>query len=402
MYYFDGGYFFFSIKTMNNNCLLYLLITSIFISCCLSNEQKNDRLPFIDIRKNYPEKEIVLTDIADISYVHLNTINDEYIYKGTISNVTKNSIVVYDEYSRSILFFSKDGNPKSRFNRFGQGAEEYLNAERIFYDEEKDEVFVGDIIKSVLVYSSKGDFKRKINLPLNTSTFSMVSFDDQSFYVYTKKTKTDMKEHKYITFYQISKEDGAILDSLKLLINEVEVLFKSDQGITLEPSFIRMMKCVDGVFLHNPENDTIFLYAQNKSLTPVLYQIPRMQDTEPKVYMQNCCEIGGYKFFEATTLSFDLNSNPPKKPAVKHYVLDKTNQIFRQKIVLPDFKDKEFFIQAGAIYRNNVSNGSFFELDLIELKQAYREDKLSGKLKELVATLNEDEDNNVFILVEFK
>jgi len=42
------------------------------------------------------------------------------------------------------------------------------------------------------------------------------------------------------------------------------------------------------------------------------------------------------------------------------------------------------------------------EFDLIELKQAYRDNKLNGKLKELVATLNEDEDNNVFVLIQFK
>jgi hypothetical protein len=41
-------------------------------------------------------------------------------------------------------------------------------------------------------------------------------------------------------------------------------------------------------------------------------------------------------------------------------------------------------------------------LSLYELKQAYLENKLSGKLKELVATLNEDEDNNVLMMVEFK
>ena len=402
MYYFVGGYFFI-LKVMKNYCFLCLIIISIFTAGCSSNEQKKEDLPFIDVRKNYPVKEIILTDIANLSYVHLNTVDDEYLYKGTISNVTKNSIVVYDEYSRSILFFSKNGNPKSRFNRFGQGSEEYLYVERIFYDEEKDDVYVGDTMsKSVLVYSSKGDFKRKINLPPKTSVYSMVSFNDQSFYVYTGKTKTDLTSYSYVTFYQISKENGAVLDSLELPVNEVEVLFKSDQGITLEPFITRMMKWADDVFLYNPENDTVFLYAQNKSLIPVLYQIPSVQDTEPMVYMSNCCEIGGYMFFDVVNLYFDLNSSLPKKPAVKHYVLDKINKIFRQKIVLPDYKDKEFFIHSEIIYRNNVSNGCFFELDLYELKQAYRENKLSGKLKELVSTLNEDEDNNVFMLVEFK
>ena len=69
-------------------------------------------------------------------------------------------------------------------------------------------------------------------------------------------------------------------------------------------------------------------------------------------------------------------------------------------IMLPDYKGKEFYIDPRL--PNYYEKGYHFELDLIELKQAYRENKLSGKLKELVATLNEDKDNNVFMLVNFK
>jgi hypothetical protein len=46
-------------------------------------------------------------------------------------------------------------------------------------------------------------------------------------------------------------------------------------------------------------------------------------------------------------------------------------------------------------FQNYYEKGYHLELDLMELKEAYRENKLSGKLKELVATFNENEDNNV-------
>ena len=44
----------------------------------------------------------------------------------------------------------------------------------------------------------------------------------------------------------------------------------------------------------------------------------------------------------------------------------------------------------------------YFELDLLELKQAFSENKLRGKLKELVGTLDEEKDNNVIMFVNFK
>jgi len=39
---------------------------------------------------------------------------------------------------------------------------------------------------------------------------------------------------------------------------------------------------------------------------------------------------------------------------------------------------------------------------LVELMQAYKENRLSGKLKELAASLNEENDNNVIMFVNFK
>ena len=44
---------------------------------------------------------------------------------------------------------------------------------------------------------------------------------------------------------------------------------------------------------------------------------------------------------------------------------------------------------------------AYFEMDITELQQAYSENRLDGKLKELVATLKEDDDN-VYAIVRFK
>lgn len=67
----------------------------------------------------------------------------------------------------------------------------------------------------------------------------------------------------------------------------------------------------------------------------------------------------------------------------------------------PDYIEKEILIYPNG---DNFShdNSIHIKLDLIELKQAYKENKLRGKLKELVATLNEFEDNDVFMFIKFK
>ena len=66
------------------NFALYLSLLSIFAVSCSPDKQSKRELPFIDVSKSYPEKEIILTDIADVTYLHLNTESDDFIYKGQI------------------------------------------------------------------------------------------------------------------------------------------------------------------------------------------------------------------------------------------------------------------------------------------------------------------------------
>lgn len=114
---------------------VFYLVLSLVIASCTSNKELQEKLAFIDVTKEYPEKKIELTDIAGVSYLQLNSKTDDYLYKGSIDYVTENNIIVIDRSQNSVLFFSKEGNPKSHFNRRGQGPEEYSDAASLMYDE---------------------------------------------------------------------------------------------------------------------------------------------------------------------------------------------------------------------------------------------------------------------------
>ena len=145
---------------MRKNIALLLLIVMTLTFGCSSNNQSEDSLPCIDIRKKYPKKEIILTDIADISYVHLSTENKDYLYKGGICDITENTIVVRDISSHSILFFTREGKPKSRFNRRGIGPDEYYDLYgSIVYDETTDEVFILGGLRSLCWRSVRSMFE---------------------------------------------------------------------------------------------------------------------------------------------------------------------------------------------------------------------------------------------------
>jgi len=237
----------------------------------------------------------------------------------------------------------------------------------------------------------------------------MVSFDEQSLFFYdlgieAKRAsvlygEADFSEENNITpFYRISKTDGEVLDYVEIPYVPLFLgIYVDNQRIPERHN--RLVKCPEGVLLCSAETDTVFLYNYESLLTPVLYKTPSVNSTNPMKYLNNCLDRGQYQFIEVVTVR--AGEEYPGVFPVTHYMRNKnTGEVCRPKFLLPDYQGKEFIINpnAGNIY----DDGYFFELDLIELKQAYRENKLSGELKELVATLDEDEDNNVFMLVDFK
>lgn len=393
---------------MKKGQVAYLIVLSFFVTDCSSDKQSRIDLPYIDVRKDYHEKEIVLTDIADVTYLHLNTKNEDFLYRGEIDYVTQNTIVVIDRSSESILFFSKDGNPMSRFNRKGQGPEDYSRVYNVMYDEAADDLYVIiELCDYINVYSSSGEYKRKLILPQKNINNEMVFFDDQSILVHDNskiwqnilmKNRGDnaaFKEQIDSTFFLISKTDGTVLEYINLPANNIDISFIRNSIAFGQMDYSRVRKCPDGLFLYNPETDTVFLYNKGKLLTSYMHKTPLLSDLNPMIVMDICMDVGRFQFMSLIPYS----ESGGDASATFYMRVKKTGEIFRQKILLPDYKENFFYINPR--FRNYYEKEYHFELDLIELKEAYRENKLSGKLKELVATLNELDDNNVFMFIHF-
>ena len=393
---------------MKVNIFVYLIAIMFFTVGCSSNRQPEGSLPYIDVRKNYPEKEIILTDIADITYVHMSVENEDYLYKGTISYISENKIVIIDRSSGNILFFSKNGNPISRFNRLGTGPEEYPTkwVGGLLYNESEDDLFITSSGK-ILVYSSIGEYKRTLILPQGVSPDKIIDFDDLSFLLYdAKNVYTKMKlqsdidrsliHFKDSSYFRIDKKDGKVLDYIAISNNQIDLSFTLRNGaLRLIPTFNRLEGCAEGAILFNHETDTVFFYGKDYSLSPIFCKTPLVRELDPVVILDNFIDIGMYQYMEITTLSEDNGTNK--------YIRDKkTGEIFKQKVIISDYKEKYISISAQHTLFNGKETLSHYELDLYELKEAYKENKLSGQLKELVSTLNEDEDNNVFMIVHFK
>ena len=100
--------------------------------------------------------------------------------------------------------------------------------------------------------------------------------------------------------------------------------------------------CDVGLLVRNPETDTVFLYQKDKSLIPFFCKKTLVNNTYPKVILGRFMDAGRYQFITILKLTNWIDSaNYPDE----YYVRDKqTDEIFRQKMILKDYKGKELFI----------------------------------------------------------
>ena len=63
-------------------------------------------LPQIDVNAEYPEKEICLQDVAEVSYIALDS-QDDFLFKGKLEEVSSKGIAVIG--NDKIYLFHPDG-----------------------------------------------------------------------------------------------------------------------------------------------------------------------------------------------------------------------------------------------------------------------------------------------------
>jgi hypothetical protein len=198
--------------------------------------------------------------------------------------------------------------------------------EGLVCDETTDEVFISDTrSKRIQVYSSAGEFKRGLNIPVMPGI--IVDFDDQSLFVYdeqlynkkTKPGKTFAYSHSIDSSYlRISKADG-----------------------------------------------------KDKVLKPVIGKTPLANETDPQIVFFTLIDAGKYQFLQSMTVDKSLKN----RTDAKYYGYDKqTGEIFTPVIRLPDYKGKSY--SSTGSYHNSFAQylGSVYP-DLSELKQAYAENR---------------------------
>ena len=343
----------------------------------------------LDVSVSYPEKEIALEEVADIEYLQLK-LDDNFLFASDPHIVTSQKIII--SHDGDVLFFSRNGDPLSKFNRKGIGPGEYTFIRELLYDEQSDEIFI-KFFKTIMVYSSSGEFKRAIPLLDTMEDYysQIVNYDSEMLLLHN-----DYNIYPN-PFTFISKKDGSVVDSIMTPKGKDINLFVLDEEFLFFSPTYRIVKHRNGYLLTDYTIDTVYLFTHDKQLMPMLERKPKIQLMDPIIYLNSFIEAGNYDFFSAVTVRAE-NGSLPKKYLMRE---KKTGSVFRQKITFNDYQGKTVYLSPATIANTHDSKLGLIVLDLYELFEANKENRLKGKLKDFVDN-SDEEGNSIFLLLHFK
>lgn len=368
--------------------------------------KKEQGLVTLDVTKDYPEKKIVLQDLADVKYIPLETKKNALLPNsaGCLGYVS-DSLIVARTSDNEIVLFNGDGSVRSSFRHVGQGSKEYQYIIGMAVDPKAQEIFIVDYLLKyrMQVYSFTGQYKRTLPIPYKMILNSLQDFSADCLLA------CDMDVNQGISnrakpYMLLSKKTGEIVKELdihftKRMSNRMSKPFGENQTISAALGYDPIVRCEDSYVIGDLSADTIYTYTPQGVLSPMLVRTPPVLSMEtPKVLLPDY-RAGSYFFFYLVDFEFDFETRTgfPDKYMVYDYAAGKT---YVCKLVNRDCEEQEIQLGDGGV-TNKAWNTACYTIPSSMLIEQSEAGKVHGPLKEIAAGRTDD-DNPVLAIVQFK
>lgn len=368
----------------------------------LEAKGKTNKLIVINKDEKYPLKLMKIEDVADVTYIPLETNKQILLDKDAhVDFVGKDRIIVTNPAHGDLFVFDMNGKALFHFNH--RGGNGYSNISCVAYDEIKKEIYILDhLAKKILVFSESGALKRTFRLPADSSLVEIVNFDDKSLLAFHEHQYGPVTQTKPFMF--LSKADGTVISKLNITINKPHPKFlmeddgpNSGRGYTIAHSN-KPENCKFGkdLILAKASCDTIYLLKQDRSLTPLFVHNPSVYSEHPVAVTVGMKTDNFMTFF---LYSNDLKEVKSMTNSGKNY-----SPSIKPRTLLYEFKTNQFFEYKGSIGASKVDlpeNTGVFLVTAQALINELKKDLLKGKTKEMASKLQYG-DNPVVKLIKFK
>lgn len=367
----------------------------------------------IDVTKRNSQVDLVLQDLFDIEYIPLET-TDTFLTSGHLLAVGDDLFIIKDVNrlrNGNVFLFNRDGSGIGKFNHLGQGPEEYTNILDIVLDAEDNSLYINNHFSArVAVYDLHGNFKRSFKQKDGYFYNQMGDFNKDYLICHDGRLEYDKPDTPRNFFMLVSKQDGAIREipiCYKEKKSRIAIKRDINNKIVGDRSIYNkeLIPFGDKWILSEMSSDTVFVYSQDFTKTPLMVRTPSIQQMNPEVFLYFGVITDRYYFMQSVKKQYDFerdNGFP-----TTNLVYDRhSGSVFEYTLYNNDFLDKrtmnlvyEFPIPLVIINRDKIA--FMTKLEAPDLVEAYTDGKLRGPLKEIAAGLDE-ESNPVIMIAKYK
>jgi hypothetical protein len=343
----------------------------------------------------------------DVEYIPLET-NDEFLTQGLVRAVGKEIVVVVNNVTVSdgdIFIFDRNGKGVRKINRKGQGNGEYLAFSRITLDDEKGELFVNDYMSNrIMVYDLEGNFKRSLAYKEGYYYSTIYNFNREYLICDNGAMNADRTPNRD-PLILISKQDGSVVREIEIPFEEKRTIIMTSQygtdGIyVVRPPSVNypVVPYFEGCLLVDPSADTLYSYSADHTLTPFIVRTPSIRSMDPEVFLFPGVLTSRYYFLQTVKKVYDFAAGEGF-PNVSLAYDRQEKKIYEVTVYNDDYSDKKPVDMMTTPVNTEIA--TWQRLEAPDLLEAYGKGELKGRLAEIVAGMDE-EDNAVIMLLKYK
>ena len=382
---------------------IYLLTTVLLLLASCTRQKMIDNVIVVNVENNYPKKEYILQDIANVEYVKLEN-TEEFVTKGIVRSVSQNYIATFNggRDGDIFLFDRSTGKAIRKFNHLGQGGEDYTMLTDIVLDEDNGEIFVIPYnARKIQVYNLLGDYIRTLKFEGESYYNFIYNYDEKHLIVY--KGYSPQKETERSGHILISKKDGSVVRKFQHPYEEIATpvfsgMHEKYGEITLTPLHYLNLYADESWVLTRPSCDTIYSYKGYEEPRPYIIREPSIHSMDTQVFLYPVADMDNHCFMYTQKKEVDMKTF--KGFPTTELVYDKMEKaIYESTVYNGDIIDGKPISMINEPRNNNVL--FCISLEAVDLLELLQENKLKGSLKTIAETLD-SEDNPVIMIVTLK
>jgi hypothetical protein len=300
----------------------------------------------------------------------------------------------------NIFIFDRNGKALRKINRFGQGGEEYTFINGIVWDEDNNEMFVNNSsAKKILVYDLYGNFKRSFEHTEDAQYLDVFNYDTDHLIRYDISVYYKEGENKGSQSYHaiISKQDGRIIRNISIPFDVIKApTVQEGDGVAVSTSVSPIIPYYGNWLLVETSSDTVYNYVSGENkLIPFLV---KTSPVDPEIFLTMGTLTDRYYFMRTVKKVFDF-ARGRGFPMTDLMYDNQEKAVFNATVSNGDYVKKQNVDMTSHPVNSIIA--TFQSLEADRLVDAYKNDELKGRLKEVAAGLDE-ESNPVIMLIKHK